>query len=129
MNTSPFKYDYMSVCKGVMHWTNLFIVLCVCMLGRQSIRWFTEYVAKLVVRYSFTFIFVYCLNFRVSSCTLIKPIILYFVYLLVFLESLFYMYFRVPVYLAKPFFIYFRVLKYTKNDTRNTKHEDFVYRV
>ena len=39
------------------------------------------------------------------------------------------MYFRVPVYLAKPFFIYFRVLKYTKNDTRNTKHEDFVYRV
>ena len=71
--------------------------------------------------------FVYHVNFRVSSCIVIKPIVLYFVYL-VFLESPFFMYFRVPVYLAKPFFIYFRVLKHTNNDTRNMKHEDFVYK-
>ena len=91
-------------------------VLCFFMLGRQSI-----------VSYSFTSIFVYHLNFRVSSCILIKPIVIYFLFL-VFLESPFFMYFRVPVYLAQPFFIYLRVLKYTNNDTRNMKHEDFVYK-
>ena len=100
-------------------------VLCLCMFGRQNIRWY--YVTKLVVRYSFTSIFVYHLNFRVSSYILIKPIVICFVYLL-FLKSPFFIYFRVPIYLANHFFIYLRVLKYTNNDTRNTKILWIVYK-
>jgi hypothetical protein len=76
-------------------------ILCRFIFGRQIIRWFILLNWSLRISYSFTSIFVYCLNFRVSSCFLIKQIVLYFVYL-IFLES--------PLPLSLWIFVYLYIL-------------------
>ena len=96
-----------SVCEGVMHWTNLVFVF---------ISKFIHLVIRVSSKFSCIVVYSYYTNRSIFCVSFI-------------FKCPFFMYFRVPVYLAKPYFIYFCVLKYTNNNTRYTKHEDFVYRV